>query len=149
MVSICFLKLLQNSRYSNLTWQTIPRQSRCHCPLSRRNYATAIIIVTSLTKCVCRYIVGGEIRSPIKHCLGCLQNSLQPIRSTAQIWIVTKNRSPAGAEVALTTGCTWGVHVQVDRVKYLVRIQGLYRVISEGTFSAMSLRCAAEKTFKF
>ena len=82
------------------------------------------LIVTSLTKCVCRCIVGGEIRSPMKHCPGCLQNLLQPIRSTAQIWIVTKNRSPAGAEVALTTGCTWGVHVQVDRVKYLVPNSG-------------------------
>ena len=28
-----------------------------------------------------------------------------------------KNLSPVGAEVALTTGCTWGVHVQVDRVQ--------------------------------
>ena len=48
------------------------------------------LIVTSLTKFVCRCIVGGEIRSPMKHCPGCLQNLLQPIRSTAQIWIVTK-----------------------------------------------------------
>ena len=84
------------------------------------------LIVTSLTKCVCRCIVGGEIRSPMKHCPGCLQNLLQPIRSTAQIWIVTKNKnpSPVGVEVALSTGCTWGVHVQVDRVKYLVPNSG-------------------------
>ena len=29
-----------------------------------------------------------------------------------------------GAEVPLTTGCTWGEHVQVDRVKYLVQNSG-------------------------
>ena len=83
------------------------------------------IIVTSLTKCVCRCIVGGEIRSPMKHCPGCLQNLLQPIRSTAQIWIVTKTRiHPVGVEVALSMACIWGVHVQVDRVKYLVPNSG-------------------------
>ena len=115
------LKIFEPNLTNNTPTISLPLSS-----LSRRNYATAIIIVTSLTKCVCRYIVGGEIRSPMKHCLGCLQNLLQPIRSTAQIWIVTKNKnpSPVGVEVALSTGCTWGVHVQVDRVKYLVRNSG-------------------------
>ena len=35
-----------------------------------------------------------------------------------------KNPSPVGAEVTLNTGCTWGVHVQLDRVKYLVQNSG-------------------------
>ena len=35
-----------------------------------------------------------------------------------------KNPSPVGVEVALSTGFTWGVHVQVDRVKYLVQNSG-------------------------
>ena len=70
------------------------------------------IIVTSLTKCVCRCIVGGEIRSPMRHCPGCLQNLLQPIRSTAQIWIVTKIKksipdgSRSSSQYGEYLGCT-------------------------------------------
>ena len=72
--------------------------------------------MTSLTKCVCRCIVGGEISSLLSRLSSKFASTNQKYCPDLDSY-ENKNPSPVGAEVALTTGCTWGVHVQVDRVQ--------------------------------